>query len=109
MDKNRMFSERLIKAVEQSNKSINCIERELGYSRNALHNYKSGAEPSGSRLVELSQYFQLAPEYLIGKSDETFSICPEIVFNRMDEEQKIELLMLSLKWMQTIIGQPQNR
>ncbi|MGL5898276.1 MAG: helix-turn-helix domain-containing protein [Lactobacillaceae bacterium] len=49
-----------------SGKSTNQIERELGYPRNALHNYRTGSEPSATRLMELSQYFQLSPGYLMG-------------------------------------------
>lgn len=98
MEKNFVFSERLFLAIEQSNKSTNCIERELGYPRNALHGYKNGAEPSACRLVELAHYFHLTPEYLLGKTNEISSINSEIIFDYLDDEQKLKMLMLALEW-----------
>ncbi|MCT1182738.1 XRE family transcriptional regulator [Lactococcus lactis] len=98
MDKTNLFYERLLKAVEQSGKSVNCIERELGYSRNELHNYKNGTAPSGSRLIELAQYFHLSPDYLIGKDDATDYICPESFFQKLNKEQKIKMLKIAQKW-----------
>ena len=35
------FYERLKELAEASNKSFNQVEKELGYSRNALSNYKN--------------------------------------------------------------------
>ena len=102
MDNDFVFYERLLNAIEQSNKSTNCIEKELGYARNALHNYRNGGRPSGRRLVELAHYFKLTPEYLIGKTDDSSPICPEIIFDSLDEEQKLEMLELSLNWVNSI-------
>lgn len=98
MGENYIFYERLMKSIEQSGKSINYIERELGYSRNALHNYKDGTEPSGRRLVKLAKYFNLSPEYLIGETDDISSTCPEIIFYHLSERQKREMLKVSQEW-----------
>lgn len=45
---NDLFYHRLKELVESSGKSANQIERELGYPRNSLNNYKLGGEPSGT-------------------------------------------------------------
>ena len=68
MEKRWLFSERLRVEVKKSGKSVNRIERELGYPRNALQNYKKGVNPSGIRLIELVKYFEVTPEYLLGKT-----------------------------------------
>lgn len=95
-----LFTQRLIKEIEKSGKSVNRIERELGYTRNALNNYKNGALPSGIRLVELAKYFKVSPEYLIGK--ETTGVfyppAPIEMFNSLDDNQKIELLKIAQIW-----------
>lgn len=58
---------RLKELAQASEKSFNKIERELNYPRNALHNYKEGREPLGTRLIELAHYFGVTPEYLLGE------------------------------------------
>lgn len=98
MTENHLFYNRLMKAVKQSGKSMNCIERELGYTRNALNNYKNGTEPSGSRLVELAQYFKIYPEYLIGKTDEVYPIYFAREFQHLRDDQKMEILKISQEW-----------
>lgn len=95
-----LFYERLTGLIRISGKSVNCIERELNYSRNALHNYKQGTEPSGSRLLELADYFNVSPEYLIGKSEETNSTTSKIVFEHLSNEEKYRLYKASQKWLE---------
>lgn len=98
MEKNFIFSELLFQAIEQSHKSVNCIERELGYPRNAIHNYKEGVTPSAYWLIELAHYFHVTPDYLLGLSDGVSPISIDIIFNQSDEEQKIKILSLALDW-----------
>lgn len=105
MNKNYLFYDRLKKAIKDSGKSVNCVERELGYTRNALQNYKNGREPSGGRLVELAQYFQVSPEYLIGKTDVVLTISLEDCFKDLSEDQKIEILKISQNWLYSKIIQ----
>lgn len=64
-----MFYKRLKELAELSKKSFNEIERELGYSRNALNGYKLKRVPSAVRLLELANYFEVSPEYLMGLND----------------------------------------
>ena len=98
MENTSLFSKRLIKEIKKSGKSVNCIERELGYTRNALNNYKNGTSPSGIRLIELSNYFHVSPEYLIGKEHSRFSNSLQNLFDHLDESKKIELLRISEEW-----------
>lgn len=98
MENTTLFSKRLIKEIKKSGKSVNCIERELGYTRNALNNYKNGTSPSGIRLIELSNYFHVSPEYLIGKEHSRLSSSIQIFFDQLDETKKIELLRISEEW-----------
>ncbi|WP_270245329.1 helix-turn-helix domain-containing protein [Lactococcus lactis] len=99
MSERTIFKERLQKLVEKSKKTTNQIERELGYPRNTLHNYKNGGEPSGIRLVELSEYFKVSPNYLIGKQNEPNSLPLEIYFHTLSMEEKCFLISLSQKWL----------
>ena len=85
--------------VIQSGKSINQIERELGYPRNALHNYKEGAMPSGLRLIEIANYFNVSPHYLIGKNSQIHPISLPNLFGQLDTEQKYELATLCHEWL----------
>ena len=89
-----MLYERLQELIKKSNKSMNQIERELGYPRNALHNYKMGSEPSATRLMELSQYFQLPPNYLMGVIPDHIPNNLRAYFEQLNEEQKVEMLKM---------------
>lgn len=100
--KENTFYYRLINLAKQSNKSINQIERDLGYPRNTLHNYRNSKRiPSGQRLLEISHYFGVAPEYLIGEMDSKNSnIEPtEKFFRQFNNYQKLELAKLCQKWL----------
>ncbi|WFR76720.1 helix-turn-helix transcriptional regulator [Lactococcus lactis] len=88
MRKNNLFYNRLLEQVRLRNTSINQIERELGYPRNALHNYKLGREPSATRLVELANYFDVSPQYLIGENNEIPERSLEIFFKKLSIKDK---------------------
>ena len=98
MNNNHLFQERLTQAIKLSGKSTNQIERDLGYPRNALHNYRKGSEPSATRLMELSQYFQLPPGYLMGVIPNHVPNDPRAYFEQLNEEQKVEMLKVCHKW-----------
>ncbi len=68
---NDKFYFRLKMLCDNAGKSINEVEKDLDYPRNALHNYKEGRVPSGIRLIEVSEYFSLFPEFLLGMTDTT--------------------------------------
>lgn len=98
MHKENKFYSRLLKEVENSGKSMNSIERELGYPRNSLHNYKNGTEPSGFRLIEIAQYLKVSPEYLIGKKESETSLSLIHIFNNLSEADKLKMFKISQKW-----------
>lgn len=95
---NPIFYERLVYIVHQTGKSMNHIERELGYPRNSLHNYKNGNEPSASRLIEISHYFDVRPEYLIGMGEQKHASTPQTYFDNLNDKQKLEMLDISESW-----------
>ncbi|AIS03132.1 helix-turn-helix domain-containing protein [Lactococcus lactis] len=64
-----MLYERLQELIKKSNKSMNQIERELGYPRNTISSYKR-QNPSTKRLNELAEYFDVSVDYLLGRQDE---------------------------------------
>lgn len=61
------FYDILMELIEQRGISRNGVEKELGYPRNALSNYEKGRVPSAVRLLELSNYFDVSPEFLMGE------------------------------------------
>ena len=63
-----MFYERLQLLASEVNKSINQIERELNYPRNALNAYKQGTIPSAKRTAEIAKYFNVTTDYLLGNT-----------------------------------------
>lgn len=94
------FYSRLKYLCEHINKSINRVEKELGYQRNVLHNYRYGSIPSGSRLIELANYFGVTPEYLINKRVVSALLPTDITlfFQLLSEEQKKEIYKISRNW-----------
>lgn len=89
-----------LKIKEQAmylNKSINQIEKELGYPRNALHNYKQRV-PSGKRLIELAKYFKVSPEYLIEGELANRLISTRGLFCQLSPAQKLEMNQLCQEW-----------
>ncbi|WP_370524380.1 helix-turn-helix domain-containing protein [Lactococcus sp. S64] len=70
MAEETIFYIRLKEQIKIRKTSFNQVERDLGYPRNSLNNYKNGTEPSGNRLVELAEYFMVSPRFLIGKEEE---------------------------------------
>ena len=99
MAENQLFYPRLEELIRISKKSFNQVERDLGYPRNALHNYKNGVEPSGIRLIELAHYFGVTPEYLLGMSKEPKSKPLISFFQKLEDTQKKELSLLCYKWL----------
>lgn len=100
MAENQLFYPRLEELIRISKKSFNQVERDLGYPRNALHNYKHSAEPSGSRLLELARYFGVTPEYLLGTSD-VFRGSHQVrnIFEKLNNEEKKELCIICQEWL----------
>lgn len=102
---NIIFQKRLNQLIEKSGKSTNQIEREMGYTRNALHNYRKGREPSGRRLIELAQYFKASPEYLLGMVEDKDTINMIVIFEQMSDKEKFSMIKIMQEWVNNIIIQ----
>lgn len=99
MKENNLFYTRLRELIKASGVSANQVEKDLGYSRNTLQNYKNGQEPSATRLLELSEYFAVSPEFLIGKTSSSQIAPLETIFERLDFDQKRELTKICQAWL----------
>lgn len=104
MGNETIFSLRLKEEIDRTNKSVNQIERELGYPRNALHNYQNTTGPSGKRLIELAEYFGVSPKYLIGQEDDSkieINLKKEMekLFQKLSVKEKKELSLISQNWL----------
>lgn len=88
------FYDRLKTLVVESRKSFNQVERELGYPRNALANYRLGKQPSARRLSELADYFDVSDEYLLEKSDDRDHKKVQKLFNKLNPTHRQEILDL---------------
>ncbi|MDN6389951.1 MAG: helix-turn-helix domain-containing protein [Lactococcus lactis] len=82
---------------------MNRVEKDLGYPRNALHNYKKGGSiPSGIRLMELANYFDVTPEFLIGKDSllkKKQDLTSREIFDNMSLSQRHEIAELCQEWL----------
>jgi Helix-turn-helix. len=98
-----IFYNQLISLAQKHCKSINRVEKDLGYPRNALHNYKKGGSiPSGIRLMELANYFDVTPEFLIGKDSllkKKQDLTSREIFNNMSLSQRHEIAELCQEWL----------
>lgn len=97
MNGNSHFYERTKHLSVLLGKSINQIEKELDYPRNALNNYKNRSDPSATRLLEVSEYFKVSPEYLLGKSN-IHKKSIESMFKSLNNQQKKEMYFLLEDW-----------
>ena len=99
LEKEAIFYQKLLIECQKKRKSVNQIERELGYPRNALHNYKNGRNPSGERLVELSEYFDVSPKYLIGRAEPESFYSIHQFFEGLNTKEKREMSDLCHQWL----------
>ena len=86
MEKNYIFHQRLKEQCKKINKPIYCVEQELNYPKSALNNYRYGKIPSGVRLLELANYLDVTPEYLLGLSDMKLPY-NKITLDKLSEEE----------------------
>ncbi|MGN1395461.1 MAG: helix-turn-helix domain-containing protein [Lactococcus garvieae] len=63
------FYQTLQKLAKDKGVSFKQIEKELNYPTNTLYNYKT-KDPTGQRLIELADYFDVSTDYLLGKENE---------------------------------------
>ena len=86
------FYDRLKTLVVESKKSFNQVERELGYPRNALANYRLGKQPSARRLSELADFFDVSDEYLLEKSNDRNLKKIQKLFNKLNNTNRQAVL-----------------
>lgn len=98
MNRSSIVYERIMEQVSFTKKSVNQVERELGYPRNALHNYKYTKDISATRLIELAHYFDVSPEYLLGISKKNKELSVKKIFHSFNDRQKLETLSISQDW-----------
>ncbi len=98
MNEDLTFYNRVLEQITLNKISMNKLERELGYPRNSLHNYKLGRKPSARRLIEIARYFSVSPEYLMGKDKISKEKDIENLFKELTDGQKKKLFILCEEW-----------
>ena len=88
------FYKHLIELTKERGKSVNQVERELGYPRNSLNGYKYNRMPSAIRLLELSKYYGVSPEYLMGESISPHKKSAKELYNLLSIQEKREILYM---------------
>lgn len=101
MTNQNIFYNRLKEQIKLECKTFNRVERDLGYPRNSLNNYKQGIEPSGRRLLELANYFKVSPDYLIGDNDNSELDPLKEYFQSLGFKQKRKLYLICQVWATT--------
>ena len=51
-------------------KKPNPVVKELGISSGAITQCKNGSIPSGEKLIQIADYFNVSVDYLLGRTDE---------------------------------------
>lgn len=63
--------DRILELIMKSGKSINSLEKEIGFTRGTIANWKNGKNKvSTDAIVKISQYFNVSTDYLLGKTDD---------------------------------------
>lgn len=55
------------KLADRQGKSLQTVASDLGYSDNYFYSLKTGKQPSAKRLTEISAYFQVPVDVILGK------------------------------------------
>lgn len=92
------FYTRLHTLAKQYNMSMNQLERELNFPRNALNNYKNNKSPSAYRLSQIARYFGVSMEYLIGETVVSSYVSMDDFFKHLNPSEKLEIYKLSHNW-----------
>ena len=95
-----LFYSRIKEECKKRSLSLNQLERNLGYPRNALNNYQvSNTCPSGIRLIELAEYFNVTPRYLLGLEEIENKSDPIDIFYNLTSEEKRKMYLISQEWL----------
>lgn len=86
---------RLKLLIKDAHKSFNQVERELGYPRNTLKNYKYKKKPSVGRVFEMANYFNVSIEFLLGIEEKDNKNSLAYRLEKLNREKKeLEILIL---------------
>ena len=86
---------RLKLLIKDAHKSFNQVERELGYSRNTLKNFKYKNKPSVGRVFEMANYFNVSIEFLLGIEEKDNKNSLAYRLEKLNREKKeLEILIL---------------
>lgn len=86
---------RLKLLIKDAHKSFNQVERELGYPRNTLKNYKYKKKPSVGRVFERANYFNVSIEFLLGMEEKDNKNSLAYRLEKLNREKKeLEILIL---------------
>lgn len=88
---------RIKRLSKEAGKSLNQIEKELNYPRNALNNYKNNANPSANRVFQLAHYFNVTPQYLMGEAEDYGDNLIQM-FDTLTTYQKQQLYLMCQNW-----------
>lgn len=61
--------ERIDQLCKEQNISINKLESILGFGPSSLQKWKTTTSPSVEKVAKVAEYFNVAVDYLIGRSD----------------------------------------
>ncbi|MCT0449920.1 hypothetical protein [Lactococcus lactis] len=82
------FYQRVQELAQKKGVSFKQIEKEMSYPTNTLYGYKSKV-PGGQRLVELSQYFGVSIDFLMGQKNEKIYTEEDLIIILQDFEKFI--------------------
>lgn len=86
---------RLKLLIKDAHKSFNQVERELGYPRNTLKNYKYKKKPNVGRVFEMANYFNVSIEFLLGIEEKDNKNSLAYRLEKLNREKKeLEILIL---------------
>lgn len=99
MEEGNIFYQRVLGLSKSKGKSLNSIERELSFPRNALHNYKNGTSPRADRVLKVSHYFDVEPEYLLGEISNSDWKLVDKMFEDLEFQEKLYISQKSIDWL----------
>ena len=67
---NKTFPEIYKELLKEHKTNNQKVSRELGISRARYYTWKNGSQPSVTILMQLSKYFNVSIDYLIGRSED---------------------------------------
>lgn len=82
-----MFWENFIKLCTENNTKPNPVAAKLGISSGSVTNWKNGTMPNSATLMKIANYFNVSPDYLLGRTDEPVSPTDDDLLNLLRENK----------------------